>query len=129
MSRKLLVGIVIVALLAAALVVFVSPQLSRQPASVTPTTDPAIYNQVPVTTVFEPGQCTAVLNAAAPAHTSNTLGQPPSGEIPAGEYEVGIAAQYSTSLWYGLNHVTGPNYINSTNVSALRGECSLNAPK
>ena len=31
----------------------------------TPTTDPDIYNQMPTTTVFEPGQCTIVLDSAA----------------------------------------------------------------
>ena len=36
----------------------------------TPTVDPDIYNQVPDTTVYEPGQCIAVLDAPAPAYTS-----------------------------------------------------------
>lgn len=85
--------------------------------------DPAIYNQVPKTTVFEPGQCNVVLTAPAPAYSSNTLGGQPGGEIPPGEYEVSVAAQYSTSLWYGLNNITGPNYINSTSAAALKGNC------
>jgi hypothetical protein len=63
----------------------------------TPTIDPDIYNQVPDTTVFEPSQCTAVLNEPAPAYMSNTLGGQPSGEIPAGGYEVGMA----TEAWEG----------------------------
>jgi hypothetical protein len=97
-------------------------QVPTQPAA-TPTIDPAIYNQVPETHVFEPGQCTAVLDEPAPAYTSNTLGGQPSGELPPGEYEVGVAAKYSTSLWYGLNNVPGPNYISSDRVSSLVGEC------
>ena len=92
----------------------------------TPTIDPAIYNQVPKTTVFEPGQCKVTLTAPAPAYTSNTLGGVPSGQIPAGTYEVGVAAQYSTSLWYGLNNVGTANYINSTAVSSTSGNCTLN---
>lgn len=93
----------------------------------TPTVDPDIYNQVPDTTVFEPGQCTAVLEVPAPAHTSSTLAATPSGEIAAGAYEVGVAADYGSSLWYGLNGVSGPNYVNSANVSALEGDCTLDS--
>jgi hypothetical protein len=59
--------------------------------------DPAIYNQVPKTTTFAAGQCQVTLSAPAPAYTSNTIGGVPSGQIPAGAYEVGVAAQYSTS--------------------------------
>ena len=92
----------------------------------TPTVDPAIYNQVPKTTVFEPGQCKVVLNTPVPAYTSSTLGGQPSGEIPAGTYEVGVAAQYSTSLWYALNNVGSANYINSTSVSSTSGDCTVN---
>ena len=87
--------------------------------------DPAIYNQVPKTTVFEPGQCKVTLNAPAPAYTSNTIGGLPSGQIPAGTYEVGVAAQYSTSLWYGLNNVGAANYINSAGVSSTTGDCTV----
>jgi hypothetical protein len=92
----------------------------------TPTIDPAIYNQVPKTTMFEPGQCKVVLSAAAPAYTSNTIGGQPSGELAAGTYEVGVAAQYSTSLWYGLNNVGTANYINSASVSSTSGDCTVN---
>ena len=92
----------------------------------TPTIDPAIYNQVPKTTVFEPGQCNVTLNAPAPAYTSHNLGGVPTGQIPAGTYEVGVAAQYSTSLWYGLNNVGTANYINSTAVSSTSGNCTVN---
>lgn len=99
-----------------------TPTLMPQ-ADATPTIDPAIYNQVPDTHVFEPGQCFAELTAPAPAYTSNTLGGQPSGEIPPGKYEVGVAAQYSTSLWYKLIHAP-PDYINSTSVAALTGNCS-----
>ena len=90
-----------------------------------PTVDPAIYNQVPDTTVFEPGQCSVVLSEPAPAHTSNTLGGEPSGEIAAGTYEVGVAAQYDTSVWYMLNDVGSANFINSTSVSSTEGDCTL----
>lgn len=90
----------------------------------TPTVDPDIFNQVPVTTVFEPGQCTAVLDAPAPAYTSSTLGGQSTGEIAAGEYEVGVAAQYGSSLWYALNGVGEVNYINSTSVASTTGDCS-----
>ena len=93
----------------------------------TPTIDPAIFNQVPDTTVFEPGQCQVVLSAPAPAYTSNTIGGQPSGQIPAGTYEVGVAAQYSTSLWYGLNNVGSANYINSTSVSSTTGDCAVDS--
>lgn len=92
----------------------------------TPTIDPDIYNQVPDTTVFEPGQCTAILDEDVPAYTSNTLGGQSSGEIPAGEYEVGVAADYGSSLWYALNGVGTTNYVNSTSVSSLEGDCTLN---
>lgn len=105
------------------IVVKPTPTVIPAQPDATPTVDPAIYNQVPKTTVFEPGQCMAVLNAPAPAYTSNTLGGQSSGEIPAGEYEVGVAAQYSTSLWYGLNNVGATNYINSTSVDELKGNC------
>lgn len=93
----------------------------------TPTVDPDIFNQVPDTTVFEPGQCVAVLEAPAAAYTSSTLGSAPSGEMPAGEYEVGVAADYGSSLWYGLNGVEGPNYINSDDVSSLAGDCTVDS--
>ncbi|MGC8001130.1 hypothetical protein, partial [Salmonella enterica] len=42
-------------------------------AAVAPTPDPDIYNQTPDTTVYAPGECTAVLDEPAPAHASNTL--------------------------------------------------------
>jgi hypothetical protein len=90
----------------------------------TPTTDPAIFNQVPETHVFEPGECTAVLEEATPAYTSNTLGGQPSGEIPAGRYEVGVSVTYSTSQWYALNNVGTTNYVNSSDVSSLEGDCN-----
>jgi len=92
--------------------------------SATPTIDPDIYNKVPKTTVFPPGQCTVVLNAPAPAYASNTIGGPSSGEIPAGKYQVDVAADYGSSLWYGLNGVEGANYINSTSVSSTEGDCA-----
>jgi len=91
----------------------------------TPTIDPAIYNQVPKTTMFEPGQCKVTLNAPAPAYTSNTIGGQASGQIPAGTYEVSMAAQYSTSLWYALNGVGTANYINSSSVSSISGNCTV----
>jgi hypothetical protein len=121
-SRHLVFLVVILPLLAACTVRLI-------PASTaTPTVDPGIYNQVPDTTVFEPGQCQAVLDAAAPAYTSSTLGGQPSGEIPAGEYAVGVAADYGSSLWYGLNDVGTANYINSTSVASLTGACASSNP-
>lgn len=93
-------------------------------AEATPTIDPDIYNQVPETTVFDPGQCMVVLDEAAPAFTSSTLGGASSGEIDPGEYEVGVAADYGSSVWYALNGVEGPNYINSTSVSSQVGDCA-----
>ena len=91
----------------------------------TPTIDPAIYNQVPKTTMFEPGQCKVTLNASVPAYTSNTIGGQSSAQIPAGTYEVSMAAQYSTSVWYALNGVGTANYINSSSVSSTSGDCTL----
>jgi heat shock protein HslJ len=94
-------------------------------AETTPTPDPDIYNQVPDTTVYEPGACIAVLEAPAPAHASNTLGSAPSGEIPPGRYEVGVAADYGSSLWFMLNDVVAPdNWINSTSAASLEGVCA-----
>ena len=48
-------------------------------------------------------------------------GRQPSGEIPAGQYEVGVAADYGSSLWFRLNDVGETNWINSSSVSALDG--------
>jgi hypothetical protein len=64
------------------------------------------------------------LNAPTPAYTSNTLGSQPSGEIPAGKYQVGVAADYGSSLWYQLNDVGDINYINSTSTASTEGDCS-----
>ena len=94
----------------------------------TPTVDPAIYNQVPDTTIYVPGECMAVLEAPAPAHTSNTLGGQASGEIPPGEYEVGVAADYGSSLWFMLNGAGETNWINSSSVAALEGVCATDNP-
>lgn len=91
----------------------------------TPTVDPDIYNQVPDTTVYEPGECVVVLDAPAPAYASNALSGPPSGEIPPGRYEVGVAADYGSSLWFMLNDVAAPdNWINRTSVATLEGVCA-----
>lgn len=124
MSRKNILSVLIAAFALGAmfLAACTSGVQPATPVIVTPTIDPAIYNKVPETHLFEPGQCTAELTVPAPAYTSNTLGGQPSGEIPSGKYEVGVAAKYSTSLWYGLN-LAPPNYINSTSVAALTGNC------
>ena len=90
----------------------------------TPTVDPDIYNQVPETTVFEAGECMVVLDAPAPAYTSSTLGGQSSGEVAAGSYEVGVAADYGSSLWYQLSGVDGANYVNSASVSSSTDGCS-----
>jgi hypothetical protein len=102
--------------------------LTTPTETATPTIDPDIYNQVPDTTVYEAGECTARLNAPAPAYTSNTLGGQPSGEIPAGQYEVGVAADYGSSLWFMLNDVGETNWINSASVTALEGACATDYP-
>ncbi len=95
------------------------------PVASTPTPDPDIYNQVPDTTVYAPGECTAVLDAPTPAHASNTLSGAPSGQIPPGRYEVGVAADYGSSLWFMLNGVPAPNnWINSSSVASLEGICA-----
>ena len=52
------------------------------------------------------------------------IGGQSSGEIPAGQYEVGVVADYGSSLWYGLNNVGTANWINSTSVSSLTGTCA-----
>ena len=90
----------------------------------TPTVDPDIYNQVPDTTVFEPGECMVVLDEPAPAYTSSTLGGQSSGEVPAGSHEVGVAADYGSSRRYQLIGVGDPNYINSMNVASTTDGCS-----
>ena len=55
----------------------------------------------------------AVLNAPAPAYTSTSWAVEHSGEIPAGQYEVGVAADYGSSLWYGLNNVGATNSMST----------------
>ena len=97
-------------------------QWMLQPAA--PTVDPDIYNQVPDTTVFEPGECMVVLDAPALAYTSSTLGGQSSGEVAAGSYEVGVTADYGSSLWYQLSGVDGANYVNSVSVTSTTDGCS-----
>jgi hypothetical protein len=101
--------------------------LAQLVSPATPTIDPDIYNQVPDTTVYEPGECTVVLDAPAPAYTSNTLGGSPSGEIPAGQYEVGVAADYGSSVWFMLNNAGATNWVSSASVSSLTGICAESA--
>lgn len=110
------------ALLSLLLAACIAP-MPAAPAA-TPTTDPDIYNQLPDTTIFEPGQCSVVLDAATPAFTSSTLGGEPSGTIDAGTYEVGVAADYGSSLWYMLNGVGEVSFVNSANVASTEGDCS-----
>lgn len=90
----------------------------------TPTVDPDIFNQVPTTTVFEPGQCMVVLDETTPAYLSNEIGGQASGEVAAGTYEVGVVADYGSSAWYMLNGVDGANFINSDGASSTEGDCS-----
>ena len=90
----------------------------------TPAVDPDIYNHVPDTTIYNPGECSARLDAAALAYISNTLGGQPSGEIAAGAYDVGMAADYGSSLWFMLRGVEGPNWIDSASVWSLEGLCA-----
>ena len=115
---------VVTALFAMGLMILVACGGNSESPAATPTIDPDIYNQVPGTTVFEPGQCTVVLDTAVPGYTSSTLGGQSSAEVPAGSYEVGVAADYGSSLWYGLNGAGEVNYINSTIVSATEGDCA-----
>lgn len=97
--------------------------ITPEPAP-TPTVDPDIYNQMPDTTVFEPGQCSVVLEASAPTYTSNTLSGQPSGEIGAGTYGVAVPADYGSSLWYMLDVTGEAPFINSANVASTQGGCS-----
>jgi len=121
-KRLLVLAVVLLPLLAACNPVTIPGALV--PAA-TPTPDPDIYNQVPDTTVYEPGECTAVLDAPAPAHASNTLSGAPSAEVPPGRYDVGVAADYGSSLWFMLNGVPAPNnWINSSSVASLEGICT-----
>jgi len=110
-----------------ALCVITLAACNRQGALPTPTAtvNPAIYNQVPKTTFFEPGQCTAVLEKPVPAFTSSTLGGQPTGEIPAGNYQVVLAADYGSSVWYQLGGVGAANYISSTSAASTQGDCSI----
>lgn len=89
----------------------------------TPTVDPDIFNQVPTTTVFEPGQCVVVLDEATPAYRSNEIGGVSSSEIAAGEYDVLVAADYGSSLWFSLGDVGEANFINSADASSTAGDC------
>jgi len=92
---------------------------------VTPTPNPDVYNVMPDTTVYEPGQCVAVLAAPALAFTSNTLSGAPSGEVPAGTYEVGVAADYGSVIFFMLNGVPAPaNWIDSASAASLEGVCA-----
>jgi hypothetical protein len=123
--NKLSPSILLLACLSIVLIVAAACYPPATPvAPAAPTVDPDIYNVTPDTTVYEPGQCIAVLDAPAPAHTSNTLGGQPSGEIPAGRYEIGVAADYGSSLWFMLNGVIGPNWIDSASVASLEGVCA-----
>ena len=122
-KRLLALSATLLLLLGGCVIQPIAPAAGEAPAA-TPTIDPDIYNQVPATTVFEPGQCTVVLAAPAAAFTSNTLGGQSSGEIPAGSYEVAVAADYGTSLWYMLNGVGATNFINSASVASTEGDCA-----
>lgn len=96
---------------------------------VTPTPNPDVFNQVPETTVYDAGGCEAVLTAPAPAYTSNTLGGAPSGQVPAGAYEVGGAADYGSIVFFMLNDVPAPtNWIDSASVASLEGVCADQHP-
>jgi heat shock protein HslJ len=124
---KSIVSPVLLVLLMAVLAACVPLPAPANPPTPTVNLDD-IYNHVPDTTVYEPGECTATLAAPVPAYTSNTLGAAPSGEIPAGHYEVGVEADYGSSVWYMLNGVGATNWINSTSVSTLTGACAAENP-
>ena len=92
---------------------------------VAPTPNPDVYNVVPDTTVYDAGECMAVLAAPAPAYTSSTLSGAPSGEVPAGTYEVGAVADYGSVVFFMLNGVPAPtNWITSASVASLEGACA-----
>jgi hypothetical protein len=112
--------ILILAVLSVAMLAACYPPATPVP----PTPNPDIYNQVPDTTVYEPGQCTAVLAAPAPSYTSNTLGGAPSGEVPAGTYDVGVVADYGSAAFYQLTSAAEPNWVNSVSVASLSGACA-----
>lgn len=120
MRRRFLTGLLVLSLmLLAACNLVTTPAVGP-----TPTVDPAIYNQVPDTTMYEPGECVATLTAPTPAHTSNTLAGPPSADVAPGEYAVAMTADYGSSLWLMLSEVAAPaNWINSNSVTALSGAC------
>ena len=123
MQRRMLFG----PLLLLSMVLGACIPVTAPAAAPTPTVDPAIYNQVPDTTLYEAGECVATLAAPTPAHTSNTLGGPPSAEIAPGEYSVAMTADYGSSLWLMLGEVAAPaNWINSNSVTALSGACAAN---
>lgn len=93
-----------------------------------PTPNPDVYNVVPVTTVYDAGDCIAALDAPAPAYTSNTLSGAPSGEVPAGVYEVGVVADYGSVVFFMLTGVPAPaNWINSASAASLEGACAAAA--
>lgn len=116
--KRFLVAVCVAMLLAMAACGGVETELQA-----TPTIDPDIYNQVPTTTVFEPGQCSVILDEAVPAYTSSTIGGQPSGEIAPGTYDVLVAAGYSSSLWYSLNGVGEVSFINSSDAESTEGDC------
>lgn len=44
---------------------------------------------------------------------------------PSAVSEVGVAADYDSSLWFMLNGVEDPNWIDSASVSSLEGLCAV----
>jgi heat shock protein HslJ len=99
------------------------------PATPVPSTpNPDVYNQVPDTTIYGPGDCIALLEAPAPSYTSNTLSGAPSGEVPAGTYDVGVVADYGSSIFYQLTSAAEPNWVASASVASLSGACATDNP-
>ncbi len=91
----------------------------------TPLPTPAVSEQAPKTTLFERGECKVTLKVPTPAYAASAIGGgQPSGEIPPGTYEAGVALQSGGSLWYGLNDLGMASFINSTSVAATTGNCA-----
>jgi heat shock protein HslJ len=124
---KRILSLVLLVLLMAVLAACVPLPAPANPPTPTVNLDD-IYNHVPDTTVYDPGECTATLKTSTPAYTSNTLGGQSSGEIPAGQYGVGVVADYGSSLWFMLDYASTANWVNSASVSALTGVCAADNP-
>lgn len=55
---------------------------------------------------------------------SSTLGGQSKGEMPAGNYEVSVAADYGSILWYQLEDVDDTRFVNGAGVTPTTDGCS-----